>query len=95
MNTTQVTSTFASLIAFVAGLAAGRGLFGWDQATWITILTAAVGFGATVWNAVSGRTSALVTNVANMPQVKEIKLDASAPGTAAINAATPNNVTTN
>lgn len=94
-NTTQATTSFAAAIAFLAGLLAGRGVFGFDQATWITILTGAGGFGMLIWNAVSTRKSAMVSTVANMPEVKKeggIILDKTVPGTAALEAATPANV---
>ena len=92
MNPTQITTTAAPIIAFLAGLAAGRGLFGWDQATWITVLTGLAGLGATIWAAVTTRKTAMVTAVANMPEVKAVTLDATAPGAAAVSAATPSNV---
>ncbi len=92
MNTTQATTTFGPIIAFFAGLLAGKGVFGFDAATWTMIIGGAVGFAATVWGAIAGRKTALVTTVANMPEVNNIHLDPTAPGAAALNAATPSNV---
>jgi hypothetical protein len=60
MNSTQVQAgTFAPLIAFVAGLLAGKGVFGLDAATWATVIGAAVAFGATIWGVVATRKTAL------------------------------------
>ena len=91
MNPTQWQTSFASVISFVAGLAAGRGLFGWDQATWVTILTALVGAAGAVYAAIAARKTALVTTVANLPEVKEIKVTSTAAGSA-LAASTPPNV---
>lgn len=60
MNSTQIQSTLAPLISFLAGLAAGKGLFGLDSATWATLLGAIAAFGATIWGALATRTSAVV-----------------------------------
>lgn len=93
MNSTQLVTTLAPLISFLAGLAAGRGLFGWDVAQWTTVLGGIVGLGATVWAAITTRKSAQVSSVAAMPEVKEIKLE-STPAGNALSASTPANVTT-
>jgi hypothetical protein len=91
MNSTQLQTTLASLVTFLAGLAAGRGLFGWDQATWITVITAVVGVGGAVWAAVTTKKSALVTSVAQMPEVASVKLESTAAGQS-LAASTPSNV---
>lgn len=93
MNPTQIITSAAPVIAFIAGLLAGRGVFGFDQATWITILTAVGGLGATIWAAFTTRKTAMVTAVANMPEVKSVSLEPSASGATAVAAATPGNVT--
>lgn len=91
MNSTQIQSTLAPLISFLAGLAAGKGLFGLDSATWTTLLGAIAAFGATIWGALATRSTALISQVASSPEVQSIKLT---PGASAetVNA-TPNNVT--
>jgi hypothetical protein len=97
MNATQLQTTLAPIIAAIAGFLAGRGYFGLDQATWLSVI-AGIGTAATaIWGAYTARKSALVTTVANMPEVKEVSLDASATGQAgtdvsALSRATPSNV---
>lgn len=92
MNPTQTQNTIAPIVAFLAGLLAGKGVFGFDSATWAMILGAVFGLGATIWAAVTTRKNALTATVAAMPEVKEVALDKTAPGAAAMDAATPNNV---
>lgn len=91
MNSTQIQTTIAPLISFLAGLAAGKGLFGLDSATWATILGAIAAFGATIWGAVATRNNAVISQAAALPEVQSIKLEPSA--TQATLAATPGNVT--
>lgn len=92
MNTTQTNTTVTSAIAFLAGLLAGKGVFGFDAATWATILGAVFGLGTVVWTAYSTKKSTLVTNVATLPEVKTVTLNASAPNAPALADATPSNV---
>ena len=66
MNQTSIQTTLAPLVAFLAGLLAGKGLFGFDAATWAPILGAVAAFGATVWGAVAARKTALANTVGNM-----------------------------
>lgn len=91
MNGTQIQTTLAPLITFLAGLAAGKGLFGWDAQTWYTILGALAGVGATIWAAVTTRGTAIIAQAAASPEVQSIKLTPQA--SAETVAATPNNVT--
>lgn len=91
MNSTSATGTFAPIVAFLAGLLAGKGVFGLDAATWTTIIGAVIAFGATIWGVVATRKTAQISSVAAMPEVQSIKLEPSAPSS--ITAATPNNVT--
>lgn len=91
MNPTQLTTTLAPLITFFAGLLAGKGVFGLDAATWATVLGAIGGLGATIWAAIATKQKNLVNTVAAMPEVKEVKLEQSAP-TDLVNA-TVSNVT--
>lgn len=93
MNPTQWQTSLAGIISFLAGLAAGRGLFGFDQATWITIITAVVGFAGVIWTAFTTRKSSIVTAVADLPEVKSITLDPTVSNSSSVAAATPANVT--
>ena len=45
MNTTQTQTTLAPLVAFLAGLLAGKGVFGFDTATWTYIIGGVAGIG--------------------------------------------------
>lgn len=69
MNTTQIQSTLAPLITFFAGLAAGKGLFGLDAATWTTIIGAVAGFVGTIWAAIATRSSSIAATTQNMTGV--------------------------
>ena len=91
MNATQIQTTIAPLISFLAGLAAGKNLFGLDSATWTTILGSLAGAGMAVWSALASRQTALISTVANDPSVKSVTLTANA--TSALVDATPANVT--
>jgi len=91
MNSTQIQSTIAPLISFLAGLAAGKGLFGLDVGTWTTILGAVAAFGATLWAAISTRGTAIIAQAAVSPEVQSIKLTPTA--SSATVDATPSNVT--
>jgi hypothetical protein len=90
VNTTQIQTTLAPLIAFLAGIAAGKGLFGWDAATWATVIGGVVGFAATIWGAVSASKANIISTAANQPEVQSIKLTSSA--SSDLVSATPNNV---
>lgn len=92
MNPTQLQTTLAPIAAAVAGFLAGRGAFGWDQATWITVIMGLATGAATIWGAVAARKTAMVSTVANMPEVKEVALTKGASGVTALDAATPENV---
>ena len=92
MNVTQIQTTLAPLIAAFAGFLAGRGVFGLDAQSWIAIIGALLGAGATIWGAIATRKTAIVSQVAALPEVKEVTLDRTVAGTAALSNATPNNV---
>src|SRR5258708_31536424 len=79
VNPTQVQTTLAPLVAFLAGLLAGKGVFGLDATTWATIIGSVAAFGATIWGAIAARKTAIVSQVAAMPEVQSIKLESSAP----------------
>jgi hypothetical protein len=91
MNPTQIQTTVAPLIAFFAGLLAGKGVFGLDATTWTTIIGAIVAAGAAVWGAIATRGTSLITAAANQPEVQSIKLEPTASSDTV--AATPRNVT--
>lgn len=90
MNQTTATSTFGPLIAFFAGLLAGKGVFGLDAATWTTIIGSLVAAGTAIWGVVVTRKSNQIAQVAAMPEVQSVKLEPSAPKD--LVDATPNNV---
>lgn len=90
MNSTQIQSTLAPLISFLAGLAAGKGLFGLDSATWATLLGGAAAFAATIWGAIATRSTAIISQAAASPEVQSIKLTPNA-SLETVNA-TPGNV---
>lgn len=92
MNPTQTQTTLAPIIAFIAGLLAGKGVFGFDTATWTYIIGGLAGIGTVVWGAIAARKSAIVSTAAAMPEVKQVVLDPTVPGASALNAATPSNV---
>lgn len=104
MNSTTAQTQSATFIAFVAGLLAGKGVFGLDAATWAAVLGAFAYLGTVLWNAWTTRQQAIVNQalasskpevvsaVAKLDEVKNITLDASQPGTQELNAATPSNV---
>lgn len=90
MNSTTATSTFGPLVAFFAGLLAGKGVFGLDAQTWTTVIGAIIAAGASVWGAIATRKNAQISAVASMPEVQSVKLEPSAPSSIAL--ATPDNV---
>ena len=91
MNT-QVQVSTASALAFIAGLLASKFTF-FDTNTWMAILTAVGGLVTVVWSAIATRKSAMVSTVANMPQVSTITLNKSVVGAVELDNATPSNVT--
>lgn len=77
-------------------------LLGWASADlvsqWIAIIMQVAGpamaIVGLVWGYFANGKVGLVTAVANLPEVKKVTLEPDAPETPAINAATPNNVST-
>ena len=92
MNGIQTQNAGATVVAFLAGLLAGKGVFGFDTATWMQILGGVAGAAAAVWGAVAARKSAVVTTVAELPEVKGVTLAAGMPGVHELDRATPANV---
>lgn len=78
MNKTQVQTTFAPLIAALAGFLAGKGFFGFDAQTWIAILGAVGALGATIWGAVATRPQALKDTTGGLANTTVITDKASA-----------------
>lgn len=91
MNPTQITTTLAPVITFFAGLLAGKGVFGFDAATWATIIGGIAGVIGTIWAGIATRNKNMITTTANLPEVQTIKLEPQAPSN--IVASTPANVT--
>lgn len=91
MNSTQIQTTAAPIVAFLAGLLAGKGVFGFDAGTWTTVIGAVLAFGATIWGAVKGTKTSIINAAAAIPEVQAIKLEPSA--SQSLVADTPNNVT--
>lgn len=89
MNSTQLQTTLGPIIGLIAGyFAAWSGI---DQAQAVGILTAVIGLVYAGYTAFITRKSAMVSNVAAMPEVKSVTLTPSAP--VSLVEATPNNVT--
>jgi len=92
MNKTQIQTTFAPLIAALAGFLAGKGIFGFDAQTWISIIGAFGALGATVWAGVATRPQSLKDTVGNLPLTTVVTDKASAdalPANNSVIAATP------
>lgn len=69
MNTTQTQTTIAPIVAFLAGLLAGKGVFGFDAATWAAIIGGIGGVVMTIWAAIATRKTTLVSTVNAMDEV--------------------------
>lgn len=87
MNSTQIQTTLAPIISFIAGLLAAK--FAWfDAATWSSIIAGVAGLGATIWAAIASRNSAVAATTQNMTGVTVQTTSAAAPAvTAAVQAA--------
>lgn len=92
MNKTQLQTTLAPLIAAFAGFLAGKGYFGFDAQTWISIIGAIAAVVATVWGAVATRPQALKDTTGALPNTTVVTDKASAealPNNPDVIAATP------
>lgn len=89
MNATQLQTTLAPIVSFLAGLLAAKVPF-LDVGTWTTLIGAVLGIVATVWGAFAAKKTSLISTVAADPDVQSIKLEPSAPN--AVLQATPSNV---
>jgi len=91
-NPLQTNNTIVMALAYGAGVLASKfPLF--DAATWNSLLLAGGGFVFVLYTAITNRKTAVVATVANMPEVNKVELDKSVPSSAALDSATPNNVT--
>lgn len=89
---TQFLATIGPLVGVIAGyFAAWKGI---DAGALTGIILAAIGLVFAVMNFLATRRNTVVSQVANMPEVKEIVLNKNDPATPAMDAATPNNVIT-
>lgn len=60
MNSPQTQAgLLAPLLTFLAGLLAGKGVFGLDASTWATLLGGAAAFGGVIWGVIATRKPAL------------------------------------
>lgn len=89
MNPTQLQSTLAPLVSILGGLLAAKVPF-FDAGTWGQILGGILALGGIIWAGVATRQSAIISTVANDPQVKSVQLTPSAPQ--GLVDATPDNV---
>lgn len=92
MNTTQIQTTLAPIVAFLAGLLAGKGVFGWDSQTWITVIGGLLGAVGTIWAAIVTRKTAQVASVAAMPEVAAVVTTSTAAGNTMSGPGSPENV---
>lgn len=92
MNTTQLQTTLGPIIGLIAGYFAAW--WGIDVGTVTGILTAFAGLVYAIYTAIITRKSAMVSTVANMPEVDNIQLNKHDAGSASLDAATPSNVVT-
>lgn len=90
MNPTQLQTTLAPLVSILGGLLAAKVPF-FDAGTWGQILGGILALGGIIWAGVATRQSAIISTVANDPQVKAVQLTSDAPK--ALVESTPNNVT--
>lgn len=75
MNGTQIQTTLAPIITFLAGLLAAKVPF-FDLGTWTQIIGAVLGLAGILWGAFTGRPTAVIAQAAALPQVKTVVTDA-------------------
>lgn len=86
----QILATLGPVIGFLAGyIAAWTGI---DQASATGMVMALIIAALTAYNGWVSRKTAQVTSVANLPEVKNVILDASKPGATKLEDVTPDNV---
>lgn len=74
MNGTQIQTTLAPFISFIAGLLAAKVPF-FDLGTWTQIIGLVVGLVTVLWGAFSGRNNAVIAQAAALPEVKTVVTD--------------------
>lgn len=92
MNKTQLQTTLAPLVAAIAGFLAGKGIFGFDAATWATILGSIGTLVAVTWGAIAARPQALkdtTGGLANTTVITDAASAAALPNNPDVVAATP------
>lgn len=90
-NPLQTNNTATVIIGYIAGIAAAK-LPWFDFATWNYIIFSVGGVGLTVYTALINRKTAVVSAVANLPEVNKIELDKSVPGATELAQVTPKEV---
>lgn len=78
MNNTQTQTGAASLVALIAGFAAGHGWLGLGLADWTTLLGAIAAVGAILWPVIQTRAQKLKDQVGKMPATTVVTDKASA-----------------
>lgn len=91
-NPLQNNNAALMIVGYVAGIVATKFTF-FDLATWNYIFMSIGGVAFAAVSYVLNRKTAVVATAANLPEVKNIELDKKVSGTAALEAATPDNVT--
>ena len=97
MTTDQIMALIRQALPLLGGVAIALGWFTADQVSAFTqvilqIAGPGLAFIGVVWSFFANNKTSILTSAANMPEVKEIKLEPHAPETAALSAATPSNV---
>lgn len=82
MNSTQLQTTTASLVAGAAGFAAGHGWLGLDAGTWGAVFGALMIIGTSLWPAVVTRAQALKNATGSLKNTTVVTDPASAAATA-------------
>ena len=75
MNGTQIQTTLAPFISFLAGLLAAKVPF-FDLGTWTQVIGGVLAFGTVLWGAFTGRNNAVIAQAAALPEVKTVITDA-------------------
>lgn len=88
MNGTQIQTTLAPFISFLAGLLAAKVPF-FDLGTWTQIIGLVAGLATVLWGAFSGRNNAVIAQAAALPEVKTVVTDSKTANSGAL-ANTPN-----
>jgi hypothetical protein len=90
-NPLQNNNAALMAVGYLAGIAAAKFTF-FDLATWNYIFMSIGGVAFAGVSYILNRKNAVISTAANLPEVKNIELDKKISGTAAMEAATPDNV---